>query len=146
VRKSLTPELETKRVQQPGRETGSGPNGAFQLQGPTGAVLRITASDGTDPTSATFGFERVSVSVSHRDPTRREMCYIKNLFWPGDEVVYQLFIPESDFHNSADHTLHMWRHVSLDVPVPPAIGFRDNGPCTDRSGAYVGAAMRGLID
>ena len=147
MRKSLTPELETKRVQLPGYEIGSGPNGAFVVQGPTGATLRIIADDGTDPTSAAFGFEHVSVSVSHRDPNWREMAFVKRLFWENEEAVYQLHPPESQWVNNHPHVLHLWRHVSRDIPLPPmiAIGFQEDGTYANRDEAYRAAVKRGLL-
>jgi hypothetical protein len=110
VRKSLTPDLESKRI------IGRGMNGGFIIQGPTGAALHITVSDGTQDGD---GYERISVWCRHRDPTWREMCFVKDLFFDDEETVIQLHAAKSKWSNDHPHVLHLWRHPDHDVPLPP---------------------------
>lgn len=102
-----------------------GLNGAFEIQGPCGERLRIIATDGKDELSE--GWEHVSVSTHRRTPNWREMCFVKDLFWGQEETVVQFHPPKSEYVNNHPFCLHLWRHVSLPQPMPPAIfvGIKD---------------------
>ena len=76
-------------------------------------ILHVIASDG-------MGWEHVSVSLSHRTPVWREMCFIKDLFWDGEDVVIQYHPKKSENANRHDNCLHLWRPVLRDhIPTPP---------------------------
>jgi hypothetical protein len=98
-----------------------GNNGAFDLESPEpGWRLACAASDGE-------GWEHVSVHAyntirtKQRVPRWMEMCYVKRLFWDGDDVVMQLHPAESDYVNAHPHVLHLWRPTDVAIPTPPAI-------------------------
>lgn len=93
-----------------------GNNGAFVIQGPRGRRLYIIASDGA-------GWEHVSVSRqdSATPPLWDEMCYVKDLFWDEDEVVMQLHPKKSEYVNNHPGTLHLWKPVYMEIPIPPSI-------------------------
>jgi hypothetical protein len=98
-----------------------GNNGAFDLPSPEpGWRLACVASDGE-------GWEHVSVHAyntirtKQRVPKWIEMCYVKRLFWDGDDVVMQLHPREVDYVNVHPHVLHLWRPTELSIPLPPPI-------------------------
>lgn len=107
------------RVGQWGSDPQDGANGAFMIRGPTGATLRIVASDGVDP--VTEGWEHVSVSVANRCPNWIEMCFVKDLFWDEEETVIQFHPPKSEYVNCHRTTLHLWRNLTNAIATPPSI-------------------------
>lgn len=98
--------------------------GLFEFRHPsTRAKIRVIAHDGligVEPGTDEHGWEHVSVSTPARCPNWTEMSLVKDLFWLPEETVFQLHVPASDHVNFHPHTLHLWRHVSLEVPRPPA--------------------------
>lgn len=98
-----------------------GKNGAFIVNGPNGAMLRIIASDGRHPDAK--GWEHVSVSVggSNRCPNWPEMCFVKDLFWGEEETVIQFHPPKSEYVNTHPTTLHLWRKRDGMIETPPSI-------------------------
>lgn len=89
--------------------------GAFVIQGPCGALLRILSS-GHDTES---GWEHVSVSTqTFRPPNWEEMCYIKNLFWGEEECVVQFHPPKSEYVNCHPGCLHLWKCIAQPFPRP----------------------------
>lgn len=94
-----------------------GPDGCFDIIGPTTEKLFIVASWGTEPLAQ--GWEHVSVSTRRRCPNWIEMCFVKDIFWPPDECVIQYHVPEIHHINNHPHTLHLWRHVDQSIPMPP---------------------------
>lgn len=100
--------------------------GAFFIQGPCGARLKIITSPGTDPESE--GWEHVSVSCEKRNPNWDEMCFVKRLFWEDDELVIQFHPKLKDYVNYHPFCLHMWRHVSQEFPTPPTVLIGPKAP------------------
>lgn len=81
-----------------------------------GERLKAVSSDGS-------GWDHVSVSIADelRCPTWDEMCYVKNLFFRGDEWVMQLHPPRAANINCHPGCLHMWRpNNGREIPVPPS--------------------------
>lgn len=76
--------------------------GAFVVDGPGRAVLRVIAGDG-------LGWDHVSVSLNGRCPTWQEMCLVKELFFRDDECVMQLHPPKAEWIDCHPYTLHLWR-------------------------------------
>lgn len=76
----------------------------------------VIASDG-------LGWEHVSVSIKdvQRCPKWNEMCKIKDMFFEDEEVVMQLHPKKSEYVNIHDYTLHLWRPINKEIPVPPRI-------------------------
>lgn len=99
--------------------------GAFVVPNRLGQSLRIIAASG-DPFH-NLNWEHVSVSLTNRCPNWHEMSAVKGLFWDDDETVVQFHPPRKDHVNHHPHTLHMWRHISIAIPVPPSwmVGPRD---------------------
>ena len=73
-------------------------------------TLRVIASDG-------MGWEHGSLSLPKRTPHWREMCFIKDVFWDGEDVVIQYHPKKSEYVNRHENCLHLWRPV-LDDPIP----------------------------
>ena len=65
------------------------------------------------------GWEHVSVSLSHRTPNWREMCFIKDLFWDEEDVVIQYHPKKSEYVNLHNNYLHLWRPIGVELPTPP---------------------------
>lgn len=133
-----------------GSTTADGNNGAFYVESPEpGWRLALICSDGTDPNAPEAdGWEHVSVhayrggTIEHhvhqsflegarpyttgrpaqtRTPTWKEMAYVKDVCWDGEDVVWQLHPRKSEYVNCHPHVLHLWRHRTREVPTPPAI-------------------------
>ena len=117
MRKTLPDKLEQGRVGGGyfASEAGS-LYGAFFVQGPCGAELKIIASDGAET-----GWDHVSVSIRNRPPNWQEMSFVKGLFFEPEECVMQLHPPESMYVNNHPHCLHLWRPTRQEIPLPPAI-------------------------
>jgi hypothetical protein len=92
-------------------------HGAFVIQGPRGAILRIISS-GAD---TEYGWEHVSVSIDHRVPNWEEMCFVKDLFWGDEECVMQLHVPKSEHVNVHPNCLHLWKPTEGSILQPPSI-------------------------
>lgn len=87
-------------------------------------TLKVLASDGESGLSD--GWEHVSVSLADRGgptgsrlPTWQEMCAVKELFWMPEDCVVQYHPPASQYVDMHD-VLHLWRHPSLAIPMPPS--------------------------
>ncbi len=93
-----------------------GNNGMFHVRAKSGVLLRILANDAD---ACPMGWEHVSVSSEHRCPSWEEMCFVKDLFWNDDEVVFQLHPAKENYVNRAKYCLHMWRNAKMPVPLPP---------------------------
>jgi|SRR4026207_240436 len=113
--------------------SADGNNGAFFLESPEpGWRLALICSDSTEPDGAGYDkWEHVSVhafrdaarefNVKRRTPTWREMSYVKDLCWDGEDVVMQLHPRKSEYVNNHPNVLHLWRPVDREIPTPPSI-------------------------
>lgn len=110
--------------------------GAFEIQGPCGAALRIVASGGDADLKVSEGWEHVSISTQRRPPNWQEMCFVKTLFWEPEETVIQFHPPESSYVNNHPHCLHLWK-PPFEVRLPPSIlvGIKDAGIVTSEAAA-----------
>ena len=107
------------RIQPPGFESSAGWNcGAFRVS-LKGATLRVMASDGNHE----IPWEHVSVSLEDRCPTWSEMCFVKDLFWSGDETVIQYHPPKSEYVNCHEFCLHLWKKIGCRIETPPTIAI-----------------------
>jgi len=98
-------------------------NGAFQyLLGPKANALMIVSDE--------EGWEHVSIHVrtksqkgkiKMRMPNWCEMCRIKDLFWPENEVVVQYHPKKSEYVNTHPLVLHLWRPTEAEMPTPPKL-------------------------
>jgi hypothetical protein len=70
-----------------------------------------------------LGWEHVSVSLPARCPTWDEMCFVKDLFWDATDLVIQLHPPRSEYVNTHEYCLHMWRKSGTNdfLEMPPKI-------------------------
>lgn len=106
------------------------PFGWFKAASPdksrvTKTVLVMMASPG----SADVGVEWEHVSVravknfngrpKNYIPTWAEMCFVKSLFWDASDRVIQFHPSESEYVNTHEFVLHLWRPTSTDLPTPP---------------------------
>ena len=64
-------------------------------------------------------WEHVSVSTARRTPSWQEMVKVKDLFWRDDETVVQFHPAKSDYVNTHQYCLHMWRKRGVEVELPP---------------------------
>ncbi len=129
MRRDLPKRLEAGRIK--GSPTW-GAYGAFKLLGPCGEPLMVVASGADADDTMSDGWEHVSVSTRRRTPNWTEMSFVKDLFWSDDECVVQFHPPKADYINNHPYCLHLWRHVSKDIPRPPAIlvGYKALGTLT----------------
>jgi hypothetical protein len=93
--------------------------GAFIVPGPCGRDLRIIASPGY--ADENIPWEHVSVSLPNRCPNWPEMCFVKGLFWDDEDTVMQLHPPKSQYVNTHNFCLHLWRPVKAQIPMPPLV-------------------------
>lgn len=93
--------------------------GCAQIPGPCAQTLSVIFADGSEGIAE--GWEHVSVSTPRRPPNWKEMCFIKALFWDGEDTVMQLHPPESTYVNDHAHCLHLWRPTRVAIPLPPTI-------------------------
>lgn len=89
-----------------------GNNGAFLVPFESYTLCCI-ASDGG-------GWEHVSVSLKHRTPSWKQMCFIKDLFWDAEDCCVQYHPPQSEYVNNHEHCLHIWRPINEKLPCPPS--------------------------
>lgn len=102
------------------------PFGAFFV--PRGrTTLRIIATTGSEEVP----WEHVSVAAldykGERCPTWEEMCWVKDLFWNGEEAVVQYHPPESEYVSMMKYVLHLWRPLNETLPRPPAVAVGYKG-------------------
>lgn len=101
--------------------SADGNNGAFRIDSPEpGWKLAFICSDGE-------GWEHVSVHAfrkegkQQRTPSWREMVFVKDLCWDGDDIVVQFHPRKQDYVNCHPYTLHLWRPIDATMPAPPSI-------------------------
>lgn len=113
MRKELLPKVKKARIRKGRMATDDsyGNNGLFLFKIKKN-ILRVVASD-------ELGWDHVSVSLSGRCPTWREMCIIKDLFFEPEETVIQFHPPESVYVNENPYTLHLWRNQIEIIELPP---------------------------
>ena len=70
-----------------------------------------------------LNWEHVSVSIKNVDrcPKWNEMCKIKEMFFEDEEIVMQLHPKKSEYINLHKYTLHLWRPINKEIPVPQTI-------------------------
>jgi len=96
--------------------------GGFLIPSPIpGRMLCVVACDGRDT-----GWDHVSIHVARGNnqmatPTWLEMDWVKDAFFLPEETVAQFHVPPSAKINLHPHTLHLWRSLSTDFPLPPSI-------------------------
>jgi hypothetical protein len=119
MRTQIPEQLERARITDGrlGSDSRYGSTGAFVIQGPRGARLKIVSSEGDEE----FPWEHVSVSVEHRIPNWLEMAFVKDLFWGDEEAVMQLHPPRSQYVNCHPNCLHLWRPLNAEIPLPDPI-------------------------
>jgi hypothetical protein len=93
-----------------------GNNGAFEIPLSLRSLAVVVAADGG-------GWEHVSVHIrmegnKERTPTWSEMCHIKNMFWDAEDTVIQYHPPQSQYVNTHPHTLHLWKPIGIEIPLP----------------------------
>jgi hypothetical protein len=117
---------EPYRLQPPGYETSYGDGfGAFKIPYPkTGSNLLAIASNGKGALKEygeEFAWDHVSVSTTNRCPNWEEMCFIKSLFWEDEETVIQFHPAASQYVDHHPYTLHLFRPLLFNIPLPPSI-------------------------
>ena len=97
-----------------------GNNGAFVIPSPISERRRlvIIASDGMEWEHVSIHCERGNELIT---PFWDEMCFVKDLFWDGEDVVMQLHPKKSEYVNNHPNTLHLWRPIATEIPTPHSI-------------------------
>jgi hypothetical protein len=125
MRESYSEVVEAGRIRNGDFATAAGDRqGAFFLRAPTGAKLKILASDASEWPQHFLeiegpAWEHVSVSALGRTPTWEEMAWIKGLFFSDEECVIQFHPPRACYVNYHPFCLHLWRPVGVEIPLPP---------------------------
>lgn len=103
--------------------------------------LAVVASNALSPVSN--GWEHVSVSLPARTPTWEEMAKVKDLFFYPHEVCMQLHPAEEHYISNHKHCLHIWRHISQPIPLPPPemVGVKDMGTLRHMNAGFAAAAQ-----
>jgi len=119
MHRSVPKELDVYRIREGdyGSDESYGMAGAFRLFSPKQVPLLVMSS-GIDGVTR---WEHVSVSCQDRPPTWDEMCFVKDLFWREDETVIQYHPARNDYVNFHPYTLHMWKPMGVNVPLPPTL-------------------------
>lgn len=90
--------------------------GAFFVPNrPSITPLKVICSPFDDKSQT---WQHVSVSLPNRTPFWSEMVKVKDLFWEEEDTVLQFHPPKSKYVNNMKFCLHMWKHNSMDFPVP----------------------------
>ena len=74
------------------------------------------------------GWEHLSVSHKNKIPSWMTMQEMKEVFFKDDEECFQLHPKADDYVNNNEYTLHIWRPIDGQFPIPPSVlvGFRPN--------------------
>jgi hypothetical protein len=56
-----------------------------------------------------------------RTPTWKEMAFVKDLCWDGEDEVIQFHPRKSEYVNVHQHVLHLWRSLDHPIPTPPVV-------------------------
>ena len=74
------------------------------------------------------GWEHLSVSFKNKIPSWECMNEMKEMFFNDDEECFQLHPKKDNYVNNNEYTLHIWRPVDGNLPIPPSVlvGFRPN--------------------
>lgn len=113
MRKELHKSLEKLRIQPRGYESPIGADYGLFLLRHNGIDIRIMSS------GAGHEWEHVSVSTATRCPTWEEMCIVKDLFWSRSETVQQFHPRATDYVNTHEFCLHLWKKSGVDAELPP---------------------------
>lgn len=75
-----------------------------------GSVVWSTAECG--------GWEHVSFSPFFKKyiPHWKDMCELKDFFWPDEEECIQIFPKKSEYVNLVENCLHIWRNPNQELP------------------------------
>lgn len=100
---------------------GSGWCGAWSLLCRDATTLHIIASDhdGWDHVSIHAAAPGANGTGEKRTPTWDQMCYVRSLFFRGDEWVVQFHPPAEKRVNIHPYVLHLWRCQATEFPTPP---------------------------
>jgi len=91
--------------------------GYFHVPRSAAVTLRVIVSTAANPEAE--GWDHIFVSLPNRCPTWEEMEFIKRTFFLPEEVCFQLHPAEADYINNHPYCLHIWRHATMLVPLPP---------------------------
>jgi len=112
-------------------------NGAFTLWLTPRRRAFMIVSDSTHLTDAEHPeiskldpWEHVSVHIKYRNlnqkvsmmtPDWDEMCRVKDVWFGLGEMVIQFHPPQTEYVNTHQHVLHLWKPVNQEIPHPPKI-------------------------
>lgn len=74
-------------------------------------------------------WQHISVSLINRCPTWDEMCFIKDMFFGGEDVVVQYHPAKSKYVNNMPYCLHLWclnDGSSFPTPPPELVGLKND--------------------
>lgn len=118
---------EPHRIQSSGYESRYGDSfGAFRIPCALKGVrvrlnvLAVSGEVSRKDFGAEYAWDHVSVSTERRIPLWAEMAFIKYVFWLPEETVMQLHVPTKQHINDHPFTLHLWRPLLVEIPLPPS--------------------------
>lgn len=68
----------------------------------------------------------VDCELLQRCATYQEMSFVKDLFWPGNELAFQVHPAKSEYVNYKPYALHLWRHRLISPRVEKQFSERIN--------------------
>ena len=75
-----------------------------------------------------LGWDHVSIAplIYNRIPSWDDMSTLKDIFFQDEETVIEYHPPKSQYVNTMQNCLHLWRPQNAEIPLPPSIltGFR----------------------
>ena len=71
------------------------------------------------------------------------MCFIKDLFWDGEDVVVQYHPAKSEYVNIANFCLHLWRPIGKEI-ITPSKYFVGGDPTDPKTQADIVEMMKNL--
>jgi hypothetical protein len=98
--------------------------GAFLITRKVNGYSRKLFVIADDARFSETGWEHVSAHIykgidrQPETPTWDDMHYLKRVFWSDDEMVVQIHPAQKDYVNFHEHTLHLWRCVDKEFPMP----------------------------
>jgi hypothetical protein len=98
-------------------------HGLFKLRCPATnrwLTVLVGSSDGWEEMGLLLpAWDHVSVSGQLRTPDWDEMRWVAEQFFEDDECLVQFRPARADYIDCHPHTLHWWRMVGVEFPVPP---------------------------
>lgn len=93
--------------------------------------MEVHSFKGSDKALVCFttvmGWEHLSVSFKNKIPSWEVMNEMKEMFFKDYEDAFQYHPTKENYINNNEYTLHIWRPLETNIPIPPSIlvGYRE---------------------